>query len=137
MTTTHDLPTIAGWWSGTDIETRVALDLAPDKGGEQNERKKDRVALWRAFRNAGAAREDQPAPENTGPVADAAISYTAQSPAPLALIPVEDVLGLREQPNLPGTINEHPNWRRRMPEPASKMLDAPQVRARLKTLRER
>ena len=31
------------------------------------------------------------------------------------MVPIEDVLALDEQPNLPGTINEHPNWRRRLP----------------------
>jgi 4-alpha-glucanotransferase len=37
----------------------------------------------------------------------------------LAIIPVEDALGLEEQPNLPGTIDEHPNWRRRLPPTAT------------------
>ena len=68
---------------------------------------------------------------------DAAIAFTAQSPAALALIPLEDVLGVTEQPNLPGTIDEHPNWRRRLAKPASELLSAPDARRRLKTLRER
>ena len=62
--------------------------------------------------------------------------FTAQSPAPLALIPIEDMLGLAEQPNLPGTIDEHPNWRRRLATCAG-IGDArmrPQARARLKHL---
>ena len=68
---------------------------------------------------------------------DAAIAFTARSPAGLALIPVEDLLGLAEQPNLPGTIDQHPNWRRRLTEPAAEVLKAPRVRSRLKLLRER
>jgi 4-alpha-glucanotransferase len=135
MTTTHDLPTVAGWWSGADIETRAAIGLAA--ATEKVERAKDRASLWRAFGKASVANADQPASQDTGPAVDAAIAYTAQSPASLALIPVEDVLGLREQPNLPGTIDEHPNWRRRLPHSTSKLLDAPTVRARLKALRER
>jgi 4-alpha-glucanotransferase len=47
------------------------------------------------------------------------------------------VLGLKEQPNVPGTIDEHPNWRRRLAAPAATILDAPPVRARLATLRKR
>ena len=54
----------------------------------------------------------------------------------LALIPIEDALGLPDQPNLPGTIDEHPNWRRRYDVPAESMLDAPQVQERIRGLRE-
>jgi 4-alpha-glucanotransferase len=55
----------------------------------------------------------------------------------LALVPIEDVLGLTEQPNLPGTIDEHPNWRRRLGAPASTILDALAAQPRLEALRER
>jgi 4-alpha-glucanotransferase len=41
---------------------------------------------------------------------------------------------LREQPNIPGTIDEHPNWRRRLPAPAATLLDAPLVADRLAVL---
>jgi 4-alpha-glucanotransferase len=93
--------------------------------------------LWRAFRKASATNDDQPAREHASEAVDAAIAFTAQSPAPLALIPVEDILGLTEQPNVPGTIDEHPNWRRRLDAPASEILDAPKARARLASLRGR
>ncbi len=137
MTTTHDLPTAAGWWRGADIETRAGIGLAPDKEGELKRRGKDRAALWRAYRKANIADGPMPAPGNTGPAVDAAVAFTAQSPAALALIPVEDILGLAEQPNLPGTIDEHPNWRRRLPQSAADMLATPQARRRLKALRDR
>ena len=136
MTSTHDLPTVAGWWSGADIEMRAELGLA-DKQRETKERAQDRRALWRAFRKSGATTRSEPPPSQPEPAADAAISFTAQSPAPLALIPIEDVLGLAEQPNLPGTIDEHPNWRRRLEKASAELFDQPSVRARLKTLRER
>ena len=135
MTTTHDLPTVAGWWKGADIATRAAIGLA-DQAAETRQRAQDRVALWSAFRDAGAA-SGEPPEDDAAPAVDAAIAFTAQSPAALALIPLEDVLGLAEQPNLPGTIDEHPNWRRRLARPASELLSAPDVRRRLKTLRER
>ena len=134
MTTTHDLPTVAGWWKGADIMTRSAIGLADEKA-ETKQRAQDRAALWSAFQDAGAADGDPP--DDAAPAVDAAIAFTAQSPAALALIPLEDVLGVVEQPNLPGTIDEHPNWRRRLAQPASELLLAPEVRRRLKTLRER
>jgi 4-alpha-glucanotransferase len=137
MTTTHDLPTVAGWWVDRDIETRAALGFVADETQEREERAKDRAALWRAFRRAGVVTASNPPAADTDSVVDAAIAFTAQSPAALALVPIEDALGLSEQPNLPGTIDEHPNWRRRLDKPASDILDAPRVRARLTVLRER
>jgi 4-alpha-glucanotransferase len=136
MTSTHDLPTVAGWWSGADIATRAKLGLADARRGGK-ERAQDRKALWGAMRKSGTTTRSQPTPSRPEPAVDAAIAFTARSPAPLALIPIEDVLALAEQPNLPGTITEHPNWRRRLDTPAAELLDPPVVRARLKTLQER
>jgi 4-alpha-glucanotransferase len=52
------------------------------------------------------------------------------------LLPLEDALARLEQPNLPGTLDEHPNWRRRLPGPADELLDPPEVSARLSALAE-
>jgi 4-alpha-glucanotransferase len=136
MTSTHDLPTVSGWWSGADIATRAKLGLA-EEARERKERAQDRKALWASFRKADVATSNGPLPPEPTQAVDAAIAFTARSPAPLALIPIEDILGLAEQTNLPGTIDEHPNWRRRLDGPSAKLLDRPQARARLKTLRER
>ncbi len=119
MTTTHDLPTVAGWWSGADIETRAALDLAQDD--EPEGRRLDRRRLWRAFCDAGVAEGEAPSPTAPGTVVDAALAFVASSPAPLMLAPLEDLLGVAEQPNLPGTIDQHPNWRRRFARPAAEL----------------
>lgn len=132
MTTTHDLPTVAGWWNGEDIRTRRALGLGA--AGEEQGRAQDRARLWRAFTNAGL---DGPMPLADQPQAavDAALGYVAQSPSPLMLVPLEDLLGLVEQPNLPGTIDEHPNWRRRLEPVARELFEAPAVRARVDLIR--
>jgi 4-alpha-glucanotransferase len=52
-------------------------------------------------------------------------------------LPLEDALVLEEQPNVPGTIEQHPNWRRRYEGGATDLLDRPEVRERLKPLAER
>jgi 4-alpha-glucanotransferase len=137
MTSTHDLPTVAGWWNGTDIDTREALGLAPDAATQRRQRGDERSVLWRSFKRAGAAKGSPPAPDEAGAAVDAAVRFVAKSASSLALIPIEDVLGLTEQPNLPGTIDEHPNWRRRLDAQASSILDAPAARPRLDALRER
>lgn len=127
MSSTHDIPTIAGWWSGADLELRADLDqFGPGQSlaAEQEGRAHDRAAMWRAFEDAGAAeRGAAPAAGDSGAVADAAMTFLARSASQLALAPVEDVLGVSEQPNLPGTTNEHPNWRRRYAPDARRMLD--------------
>lgn len=119
-TTTHDLPTVAGWWCGRDIDWNTKLKRLPEGQSPedaQQEREGERKALWAAFQHAGLAEDkaDKPGPDNVAPVVDKALAFIARTPAPLALVPVEDLLGLEEQPNLPGTIDEHPNWRRRLP----------------------
>lgn len=135
MTSTHDLPTVAGWWSGADIDTRNALGLT-DVARETKERGRDRVRLWEAFREADVVDVDTPT-QDAAVAVDAAVALTAKSPAALALIPIEDVLGVAEQPNLPGTIDEHPNWRRRLTQPADQLLEAPRIRTLLDVLRQR
>lgn len=102
MTGTHDTPTIAGWWKGRDLDWREKLGATVDRAHRDTER----AALWQAIGGAG----DPPA---EAPV-DAILAYVAAAPGALAIFPMEDLLALEEQPNLPGTIDEHPNWRRRL-----------------------
>jgi len=133
MTGTHDLATVAGWWSGRDIDWTWDLGRksdAADKPTDLAARAEDRVALWSAF-DTGT---EQPTPEDTDPVVDAAIAHVASTPCALAIIPIEDLAGLVEQPNLPGTIDEHPNWRRRMPDTTEALLAPPEVAIRIDTL---
>ena len=59
------------------------------------------------------------------------------TPSHLALLPLEDALALEDQPNLPGTIEEQPNWRRRYSGEARQLLEQPGVRQRLQPLAER
>src|ERR1043165_2642313 len=130
MTSTHDLPTVAGWWSGADVKTRAKLGIVDEKR-EIKERAQDRRALWDACRKAGVAQGAPPLPDERARAVDSAIAFTARSPANLALIPMEDILGLAEQPNLPGTVDEYPNWRRRLDRPITELLDQPQVREKI------
>ncbi len=132
MTTTHDLPTVAGWWSGEDIRTRRTLGLGA--AGEEAERRQDRGRLWRAFTAAGTVQGAPPPVDRPAAAVDAALGYVAQSPAPLMLAPLEDLLALEAQPNLPGTIDEHPNWRRRLVPAAKDLFNAPEVEARARII---
>lgn len=147
-TTTHDLPTVAGWWQGSDIRWRSKLGMLNDGSSEKKEmaqRRQDKTALWEALSEEieepqdtaedaytpSSALSSQPPQE---PPLIAAIRFVGASAAPLVILPMEDALGLPEQPNLPGTINEHPNWRRRLPGEIDGILDAPEVKSRLNAL---
>jgi 4-alpha-glucanotransferase len=134
MTSTHDLPTIAGWWRGRDIEVRAQCGFVSDLAAEQTARNSDREALWKAFRAAKASAGKAPTPYQSASVADAAIKFVGRTPSRLMLLPLEDALALEDQPNLPATINEHPNWRRRYNGEAGNLLDPPAVRKRLQPL---
>jgi len=122
MTGTHDTPTLAGWWRGRDIAWNRALGRGSAGDDADATRATEREALWKAVDG------DAPAPE--APPIDRIITHVAAAPGPLAIVPVEDLAGLEEQPNLPGTIDEHPNWRRRLPATTDALLGKPAVAAR-------
>jgi 4-alpha-glucanotransferase len=127
MTTTHDLPTVAGWWHGTDITERSACGrLAPGASPEDEAagRQRDRAALWQRLVNEGAAEGAAPPPDSPQPVVDAALAFVGRAPSPLVVLPMEDLLGLEEQPNMPGTTDQYPNWQRRLPGPAAALLQS-------------
>lgn len=137
MTSTHDLPTVAGWWRGSDITTRVACGSLAAGVSEANvaaERAGDRGALWGAMVEAGVADGQAPSPDDTPPFVDAAIAFVARTNSPLCLLPIEDIVGQEEQPNLPGTIDQHPNWRRRLNDDAGSLLDEARAAARVAML---
>ncbi|WP_250452895.1 4-alpha-glucanotransferase [Caballeronia sp. ATUFL_M2_KS44] len=128
-TTTHDLPTVTGWWRGEDIEWRskIGQTMARDDGRDPVEvameaRSEDRAQLWRAFQEAGVAAPDVEAPPVDNAPVDEALAFVGMTPAPMVTYPLEDLLALAEQPNLPGSIDEHPNWRRRMTLPVDELF---------------
>jgi 4-alpha-glucanotransferase len=131
---THDMPTVGGWWRGADIATRAQLRLIEDQAAEQATRVTERRMLWRAFRRSNSAGDKQPPSGTPQPAVDAAAKFLAQTEAPLTLLPIEDALGLDEQTNVPGTVDQYPNWRRRYPGQASTLLDPPEVKKRLAPL---
>ena len=135
MTTTHDLPTVAGWWQGADLDLR--RDLGMVGAAEHAQREADRASLWQAFTAASSGTGPPPLADQTAPVVDAAVDYVSKTESPLALVPIEDVMGLVEQPNVPGTTNEHPNWRRRLKPPTRDLLQQPVAKRRLELLGSR
>jgi len=100
---THDLATFAGWFSGHDLA--VKRGIGADPGESSEERSLARAKLRDAL--------GLPGPDDADFLAVA--RYLARTPSRLVMLAMEDVLGLLDQPNVPGTVHEHPNWRRRLP----------------------
>ncbi|MFN3514802.1 MAG: 4-alpha-glucanotransferase [Phenylobacterium sp.] len=140
LTSTHDLPTLAGWWRGRDIDWQVKLGRKGEFESEAEARRgraADRRKLWQACVAAGCASGSEPPESDAAPAVEAGLAFVASSPSKLAILPVEDLLGLEEQPNLPGTLDEHPNWRRRLPAEPEALFATPEGEARSVALNER
>ncbi|HEY6434365.1 MAG TPA: 4-alpha-glucanotransferase [Acetobacteraceae bacterium] len=137
MTSTHDLPTVASWWLGADIRLRAQHGvLGPQQRPEalEAERDEDRQAVWAAMHDAGVAEGALPPADETTRFVDAAVRFVGLAACPLALLPLEDLIGTTEQPNLPGTTDQHPNWRRRTERAAAELLEEPAVARRVAAL---
>jgi 4-alpha-glucanotransferase len=119
---THDLPTLAGWWSGNDLQWREKLDLYPtEEAGEQdrNARATERSMLIDALTDLHVIDIEklplqEPASMNTE-LSIAVQKYLATASSHLQLIPLEDAIETQEQVNIPGTIDQHPNWLQKLP----------------------
>ena len=119
---THDLPTLTGWWKGRDLQWRQTLNLYPNEEMGQQERSariEDRNLLIAALADLDVidlekAPQQTPAEMNTE-LSMAVQKYMAKAPSHIQLIPLEDGLEIIEQVNIPGTIDEHPNWRQKLP----------------------
>jgi 4-alpha-glucanotransferase len=122
----HDLPTLAGWWRGQDIRVRSELGVpgGDDPQRRLTERRGECRLLLAALAEAGllpehlrgAASGEAPVPEDLPrEVLVAVHRFAARTPCRLFGVQIEELTGAVDQPNLPGTTHEHPNWLRRIP----------------------
>jgi 4-alpha-glucanotransferase len=116
---THDLPSLRSYWEGHDIELRERLNLYPSPeihGEVLRERAQDRVALLDALREQGLAPAHPSAPHEafTPELAQAVHLYLGRSRSKLVALQIEDLLGMVDPVNVPGTYREYPNWRRKL-----------------------
>jgi 4-alpha-glucanotransferase len=100
---THDLATFAGWLSGHDLRVKRGIGVDP---GERDEDRANAVAALHDSRRRHGFEG-----EGFVPIA----RYLAASHSRLVAVSIEDALMIEDQINVPGTTQEHPNWRRRLP----------------------
>lgn len=130
--TTHDLPTVRGFWRAQDIAWRERLGIEPDAQAARDDRERDKALLVQALRDAGVLNEEA----TPDAIVAALHRFLARTNSALALVQLEDLAGLSEQPNLPGTIHDHPNWRRRLPLAIEDLLERDETRDLLRMIAE-
>jgi len=111
--TTHDLPTVAGLWSGADIAEQRALGLEPNEIAMDATRKRLASAIGTATESA------------LDDVIAAAHRVLAAAPSLLVTATLDDALMVAERPNVPGTTAERPNWSLALPEPLERLETTP------------
>jgi len=114
---THDLPTLDGFWSGTDIEVRSQIGLVDEDQALEMMRTRTAVKaniierlFQDGFLNDQTAHPAWESPNPTDALHGAVLDFVMQTPSKLALISQEDLFLDPRQQNFPGTTSEHPNW---------------------------
>ncbi len=123
--TTHDLATIASFWHENDIKIRMELDLYPNEGLREKQiasREQDKNNLVRLI-----FREETPAELCLHELSARLHKYLARAPSRIFMIQLEDVWLQDKQVNLPGTVDEYPNWQIKLPKTIETMRDDPEV----------
>lgn len=135
---THDLATLKGFWLGRDIAWRQRLQLYPDAEAEKADISDRHTARWQllealareglmAWERFGEFLPQDADPVYTEELGETILAFLARSRARLMLVQLEDVAGEEEQANLPGTSDDHPNWRRRLSASLDAILDGPEM----------
>ena len=134
--TTHDLPTLAGFWMARDVEARRAAGLLPD---QESCRRQFEARVWEKQKLLDAVfrlgllpdwhgRSARDLPELTGELHNALIGFLTSTPSMLMALNQEDLTKETEQQNLPGSTWQYPNWRRKMRYRLEELETAPPAR---------
>jgi 4-alpha-glucanotransferase len=101
-TSTHDLPTLAGFFIGRDIEARRQAGLIDEAAywDQRSARDRDIEQINRALEATGFAGDP--------------LGFVLSASCELAIVNQEDLTGETEQQNLPASTWQYPNWRRKM-----------------------
>jgi len=124
-TTTHDLPTVAGFFSGSDLRHLYEIGVAAPGGDEQADQEAQRASLRRLLADEGLL---APGEESVEAIGAALYGFLARTPAMLVAATLEDAVEAHDRPNVPGTIDQRPNWSLPLPARLEDLADDPRVR---------
>jgi 4-alpha-glucanotransferase len=133
VVTTHDLPTLRGWWEEGDLVLRDRLDLYPSaefKAQAHATRASERRELLLALvaENLWHWSPDQPLPQYSSALARAVHAFLGLSRANVAMIQIEDLIGMSDPVNVPGTDTEYANWQRKVTQDTADIFDRTDAR---------
>jgi 4-alpha-glucanotransferase len=115
MVCNHDMPTLASWWQGSDLELRDTLGLftKPEfKEMEIHNREQGKKAVLDALNDAELYGKENPSLLDQ-PLLDAMHQYVGQCESQLMSMQIEDLQLIETPINIPGTSTEYPNWQRK------------------------
>jgi 4-alpha-glucanotransferase len=122
---THDLSTYAGWRSFSDLKMKLSLGLDP---GESEQARWDALGMLDDILRHNAIHSND---------LYSVLAFLSRTRSRLLAVSLEDLLGVIDQPNIPGTIDEHPNWRQRLPVALDQIASAIHPAALKAATRER
>jgi len=100
---THDLASFSGWREGSDLTLKRSLGMEP---GESTEAREHALRMLRDVLRGESIEQDD---------FYGVLRFLSKTPSRLLAVALDDLLAVVDQPNVPGTIDQHPNWRRRLP----------------------
>jgi 4-alpha-glucanotransferase len=115
--TTHDLPTVAGLWTGADLGAQARIGLEPNVAGVTAMR--EQLAAMTGLADGAPAAD----------AVRAAYTLLGTAPSLVVLAALDDALAVEERPNMPGTTTQWPNWSLALPQPLEDLEHAPLARA--------
>jgi 4-alpha-glucanotransferase len=124
-TTTHDLPTAAGFFTGSDLEHLHAIGVATPGGDERADQERQRASLLRLLEAEGLL---APGERGVGAIVAALYAFLARTPAMLVAATLEDAVEAPDRPNVPGTTDQRPNWSLPLPVLLDDLAADPRVR---------
>jgi 4-alpha-glucanotransferase len=124
-TTTHDLPTVAGFFSGSDLRHLYEIGVAAPGGDERADQEAQRASLRRLLEDEGLL---APGEESVEAIVAALYGFLARTPSMLLAATLEDAVEAHERPNVPGTIDQRPNWSLPLPVRLEELAADPRVR---------
>jgi 4-alpha-glucanotransferase len=111
--TTHDLATVAGLWTGSDVEDQRRIGMHPNEHA------------MRGLRDKIARLDGIPADATPEVAIERTYAALAEAPSRVLLATLDDALAVPERPNMPGTVTEWPNWSLALPRPLEEIEEAP------------
>jgi 4-alpha-glucanotransferase len=126
--TTHDLPTLSGYWKGRDITVKKELGIYDTEESavlDMEKRERDKELLLKILMHClpeGHVPDEEFLRELSPRLVLAVHRFLGRTPSKMVAVSLDDILGVLDQQNIPGTEHEYPNWRQRMPIPLEEVF---------------